>query len=48
MEGLTYNSRQYQNHTVCMYKLLYVRPRYCMHTLTRHSWIHYTDCWIVK
>jgi len=17
-------------------------------TLTRHSWIHYTDCWIVK
>jgi len=21
---------------------------YCMGTLTRHSWIHYTDCWIVK
>jgi len=19
-----------------------------MQTLTRHSWIHYTDCWIVK
>jgi len=22
--------------------------RYCMQTLTRHSWMHYTDCWIVK
>jgi len=21
---------------------------YCMGTLTRHSWIHYTDCWKVK
>ena len=21
---------------------------YCIQTLTRHSWIHYTDCWIVK
>ena len=21
---------------------------YCKQTLTRHSWIHYTDCWIVK
>jgi len=21
---------------------------YCTQTLTRHSWIHYTDCWIVK
>ena len=20
----------------------------CIQTLTRHSWIHYTDCWIVK
>jgi len=23
-------------------------PVYCIQTLTRHSWIHYTDCWIVK
>jgi len=23
-------------------------PYYCIQTLTRHSWIHYTDCWIVK
>jgi len=21
---------------------------YCIQTLTRYSWIHYTDCWIVK
>jgi len=21
---------------------------YCIQTLTRHSWIHYTDYWIVK
>jgi len=21
---------------------------HCIQTLTRHSWIHYTDCWIVK
>jgi len=21
---------------------------YFMGTLTRHMWIHYTDCWIVK
>jgi len=21
---------------------------YCIRTLTRNSWIHYTDCWIVK
>jgi len=21
---------------------------YCIGTLTRNSWIHYTDCWIVK
>jgi len=21
---------------------------YCLQTLTRYSWIHYTDCWIVK
>jgi len=20
---------------------------YCIQTRTRHSWIHYTDCWIV-
>jgi len=22
--------------------------KYCIQTLTRHSWIHYTDCWILK
>jgi len=22
--------------------------RYCIRTLTRNSWIHYTDYWIVK
>ena len=21
---------------------------YCIQTMTRHLWIHYTDCWIVK
>jgi len=21
---------------------------YCIQTFTRHSWINYTDCWIVK
>jgi len=21
---------------------------YCIQTLTRHLWIHYTDCWIIK
>jgi len=21
---------------------------YCLQTLTRYSWIHYTVCWIVK
>jgi len=21
---------------------------YCIQTLTRQSWNHYTDCWIVK
>jgi len=21
---------------------------YCIQTLTRHSWIHYTDCWILE
>ena len=25
-----------------------VHQQYYMLTLTRHSWIHYTDCWIVK
>jgi len=22
--------------------------KYCIQTLTKHSWIHYTDCCIVK
>jgi len=25
-----------------------LQSTYCIQTLTRHSWIHYTDCWIVK
>jgi len=36
---------------------IYIVPRfyvlntlvyYCVGTLSRHSWIHYTDCWILK
>jgi len=25
-----------------------IRCSYCTRTLTRHSWNHYTDCWIVE
>jgi len=25
-----------------------VNSLYCIQTLTRHLWIHYTYCWIVK
>jgi len=25
-----------------------VQNCYCKQTLTRHMWIHYMDCWILK
>jgi len=31
-----------------VYNIIVIGFGYCIHTLTRHSWIHYTDCWIVK
>jgi len=37
-----------QNNTYtyeCRWK---IKWPYCKQTLTRYSWIHYTDCWIVK
>ena len=30
-----------------MFKTLKFLPHFCIQTLTRHSWIHYTDCWMV-